>query len=247
MEYLKIFTDFEEVMEPLTDAERGRLFTAMLKYADTGELPQLSGNERYTWPAAKQQIDRARAESERMRANGGRGGRPRQEETNENQTKPNETNENQSEPNESQKDKDKDNENRGTDDENRASAADRAREGMPCRVSDIIAGKHLVMSDGAPIPDLRTSPDQDKMTAVAMYSLAESVPGLNAPPRLAQRLADVAREYNLSDRMLRAAILSAENANSPVAYAIGVMQDMAEHHDRTPGEWRMRREEGCSA
>lgn len=136
--------------------------------------------------------------------------------------------------------------NRGLDDEG-STATSRAREGMPCKVSDIMAGKHLVMSDGVPIPDLRTSPDQDKMTAVALYSLAESVPGLNAPPRLAQRLADVAREYNLSDRMLRAAILSAENANSPVAYAIGVMQDMAEHRDRTPGEWRMRREEGCSA
>lgn len=137
--------------------------------------------------------------------------------------------------------------NRGMDDETSAAGEARAREGLPCKVSDIMAGPHIVMSDGAPIPDLRTSPDQDKMTAVALYSLAESVPGLKAPPRLAQRLADVAREFNLSDRMLRAAILSAENANSPVAYAIGVMQDMAEHRDRTPGEWRMRREEGCSA
>lgn len=247
MEYLKIFTDFEEVMEPLTDAERGRLFTAMLKYANTGELPQLSGNERYTWPAAKQQIDRARAESERLRANGGKGGRPRKEETSENQQKPAETNENQTKPTESQKDNDKDNENRERDDEEPASAADRARDALPYRISDIMAGPHLVMSDGAPIPDLRTSPDQDAMTAVALYSLAESVPRLNAPPRLAQRLADVAREFNLSDRMLRAAIMSAENANSPVAYAIGVMQDMAEHGDRTPGEWRMRREEACSA
>lgn len=137
--------------------------------------------------------------------------------------------------------------NRGMDDETSATGEARAREALPHRISDIMAGKHLVMSDGVPIPDLRTSPEQDKMTAVALYSLAESVPGLNAPPRLAQRLADVAREFNLSDRMLRAAILSAENANSPVAYAIGVMQDMAEHRDRTPGEWRMRREEGCSA
>lgn len=137
--------------------------------------------------------------------------------------------------------------NRGMDDETSATREARAREALPHRISDIMAGKHLVMSDGAPIPDLRTSPDQDAMTAVALYSLAESVPRLNAPPRLAQRLADVAREYNLSDRMLRAAIMSAENANSPVAYAIGVMQDMAEHGDRTPGEWRMRREEACSA
>ena len=35
MEYLKVFTDFVKVMEPLGDAERGRLFTAMLEYADS--------------------------------------------------------------------------------------------------------------------------------------------------------------------------------------------------------------------
>lgn len=110
MEYLKIWTSFAEIIEPLNDSERGRLFTAMLVYADCGELPEFKGNERYVWPIAKQAIDRARAESEKLAANGSKGGRPRK-----NQEKPNETKENQEKPNEShkdnnkEKDKDKDN------------------------------------------------------------------------------------------------------------------------------------------
>lgn len=104
MEYLKIWVSFAEIIEPLNDSERGRLFTAMLIYADTGELPDFKGNERYVWPIAKQAIDRARAESERQTANGSKGGRPK---TQQNPTKPNESQQNPAEPNESLKDKDK--------------------------------------------------------------------------------------------------------------------------------------------
>ena len=56
MEYLKIFTDFAESIEPLSDAECGRLFRAMLKYASSGAAPEFSGNERFIWPTAKQSI-----------------------------------------------------------------------------------------------------------------------------------------------------------------------------------------------
>lgn len=89
MEYLKIWTDFREVIEPLNDAEKGRLFDAMLRYADDGEEPGLSGNERYIWAYARQSIDRTRAESERLRINGSKGGRPKKQE------EPKETKENQ--------------------------------------------------------------------------------------------------------------------------------------------------------
>lgn len=58
MDYLKVFTSFAEIIEPLADDERGRLFTAMLMYADSGEVPVLAGNERFVWPIAKQGIDR---------------------------------------------------------------------------------------------------------------------------------------------------------------------------------------------
>ena len=103
MEYLKIWTSFAEIIEPLNDAERGRLFTAMLIYAEREELPEFKGNERYTWPMAKQAIDRARAESEKQTANGSKGGRPKK-----NPEKPTKTQQNPEKPTETLKDKDKD-------------------------------------------------------------------------------------------------------------------------------------------
>ena len=105
MEYLKIWTSFEEIIEPLNESERGRLFTAMLHYARYEELPELKGNERYTWPMAKQAIDRARAESEKQTVNGSKGGRPKK-----NPEKPTETQENPEKPTESLKEKDKEKE-----------------------------------------------------------------------------------------------------------------------------------------
>ena len=117
MEYLKIFTSFEEVIEPLNDAERGRLLTAMLQYADREEVPEFRGNERFVWPTAKQAIDRERARIEQLHANGSKGGRPSKGETKENQRKPNETKENQRKPNETYKEKDKDKEKDNFDDD----------------------------------------------------------------------------------------------------------------------------------
>ena len=78
MRYLKVFTDFAEVIEPINDAEAGRLFRAMLKYAATGETPQFGGNERYIWPTAKLNIDREAAfcEKQRRNANGGKDKEP---------------------------------------------------------------------------------------------------------------------------------------------------------------------------
>ena len=57
-EYFPAYHSYLEVMEALTDAEKGRLFTACLLYSKTGEVPQLSGNERYLFPAFRSQIDR---------------------------------------------------------------------------------------------------------------------------------------------------------------------------------------------
>lgn len=86
MKYLKVFTDFADAMEELGDAERGRLFTAMLKYAETGAAPDFRGNERFIWPVAKLQIDRMAAECEgrakTSRENGSKGGRPKKTQCN---------------------------------------------------------------------------------------------------------------------------------------------------------------------
>ena len=57
MKYLKVFTDFAEQMEALNDTEVGRLFRAMLLYAETGEVTDLKGNERFLWGSAKVNID----------------------------------------------------------------------------------------------------------------------------------------------------------------------------------------------
>lgn len=104
MDYLKVFVDFVDVIEPLTDAETGRLFRGMLRYAQSGEEPEGSGNERYLWGLAKQIINREAKTLETKRENGKAGGRPR------NQEKPNESKGNQEKPNESYKDKDNDKE-----------------------------------------------------------------------------------------------------------------------------------------
>jgi len=135
MEYLKIWTSFRESISPLNDAEKGRLFDAMLLYAETGELPDLKGNERYIWPTAKQAIDRAAQKADTLRQNGNKGGRPpKQAETNGNQTKPNETKRNQTKANESYLfDKDKENIKEKEEEDKEDT---RAREDMPFGLTD---------------------------------------------------------------------------------------------------------------
>lgn len=60
MKYLKVYTDFAEDIRELTDNEVGRLFRAMLLYAETETVSGLKGNERYLWWAAKKNIDAQR-------------------------------------------------------------------------------------------------------------------------------------------------------------------------------------------
>lgn len=60
MKILQVFTDFVKDMEGLSDTEAGRLFRAMLKYADTGEELNLRGAEKILWPVAKKGIDKQR-------------------------------------------------------------------------------------------------------------------------------------------------------------------------------------------
>lgn len=56
--YIKLFIDYLDAIEPLGDAERGRLFTSLLEYARSGASPQLNGNERFLFPMMRAQIDR---------------------------------------------------------------------------------------------------------------------------------------------------------------------------------------------
>ena len=95
MIYLKVFTDFAPSLELLGDVEAGRLFKAMLKYAESGEDTELRGNEKFLWMVAKANIDRERTFCEKQKHNGKLGGRPSK--------KPKKTQRNPEKPNESQK------------------------------------------------------------------------------------------------------------------------------------------------
>ena len=74
MKYLKVWVSFREALEEYSDAEKGRLFDAMLAYAADGTEPHFSGNEKYIWGAAKQNIDATREASEKRKAAGSAGG-----------------------------------------------------------------------------------------------------------------------------------------------------------------------------
>lgn len=95
MKYLKVWTDFADVLETLEDAEVGRLFIAMLRYADTGEEPpRFEGNERFVWPVARRDIDNTLMKAEINRENGLKPkSKSKRTEANESEPKRNEANE----------------------------------------------------------------------------------------------------------------------------------------------------------
>lgn len=74
MKYLKVWTDLRQHLKPFSAAEKGRLFDAMMEYAECGTEPDLCGNERFIWETVKAEIDRQREAYEHKcevnRANG---------------------------------------------------------------------------------------------------------------------------------------------------------------------------------
>ena len=77
-EYFCAYHSFSKSVEPLNDAERGRLFMACLQYSESGIEPELRGNERFVFPTIREQIDRDRDKYEQVcennRKNGSLGG-----------------------------------------------------------------------------------------------------------------------------------------------------------------------------
>lgn len=73
-DYVCLYHSYLDAVQALGDAERGRLFTAMLEYSLTGATGHLSGNERFIFPMVKAQIDRDKekydAKCSRNRENG---------------------------------------------------------------------------------------------------------------------------------------------------------------------------------
>lgn len=58
MKVLKVYVDFVKDIEEITDAEAGRLFRSMLKYADDKTTPiLLRGADKILWPVARKMID----------------------------------------------------------------------------------------------------------------------------------------------------------------------------------------------
>lgn len=77
--YVCLYARYLQTLAPFSDAERGRIMTAMLIYSATGENPAFDGNERFIWPTIQAQIDRDVAayqeKCSKNRANGAKGGR----------------------------------------------------------------------------------------------------------------------------------------------------------------------------
>ena len=111
-EYFNAYHSYLEAIEPLNDAERGRLFTACLIYSMTGEAPELRGNERFVFAGMKSQIDRDfkqyETRCETNRKNGSLGGQTKPSERY--QTLPNATDGYQTPPKEKEKEKAKEKE-----------------------------------------------------------------------------------------------------------------------------------------
>ncbi len=136
-EYFNAYHSYLEAIEPLNDAERGRLFTACLFYSMTGEVPELRGNERFAFAGMKSQIDRDSKQyanrCEINRKNGSLGGQTKPSERY--QTLPNATERYQTPPKEKEKEKAKEKEK--TKEKENGDSADKPRRFTKPTVEDI--------------------------------------------------------------------------------------------------------------
>lgn len=104
--YIKLWLDYRDYFETLSDAEVGRLVRAMLDYELDGATPKFSGSERVLWPVMRRNIDIDHEFIEKQSKNGSKGGRPKKpEETQQNPEKPKETQQNQKQKIENRKQK----------------------------------------------------------------------------------------------------------------------------------------------
>ena len=71
--YVKAYYDWIEQTAALSDAERGRLFIAILEYARSGLDPKLDGREGILFPAFRTMLDRDAEVSAKRSESGSRG------------------------------------------------------------------------------------------------------------------------------------------------------------------------------
>ena len=78
--YVCLYASYLQTLSPFSDAEKGRIMTAMLNFAATGEVPEFDGNERFIWPSIQAQIQRDveayQTKCAKNKSNGSKGGRP---------------------------------------------------------------------------------------------------------------------------------------------------------------------------
>lgn len=89
LDYLKVFPDIEVLLKRYNDAQRGRLFMAMMAYAYRGELPTFGENapEWYVWDTLQFKIDQCAESLEAKKASGKKGGSAKQQEADESNVK----------------------------------------------------------------------------------------------------------------------------------------------------------------
>ena len=112
MVYIKMFIDYLDAIEPLEDDERGRLFTALLMYARSGEVPELTGNERFLFPMMKAQLDRDIAAGEEISAKRSQAARSKSKQMQTNAPSDSNSRQDKDKDKEEDKDKDKDKDNK---------------------------------------------------------------------------------------------------------------------------------------
>jgi hypothetical protein len=109
--YVKAYYDWIEQTAALSDAERGRLFIAILEYARSGLEPKLDGREGILFPTFKVMLDRDAQKSAINSSNGAKGGRGRKQiEANESELKRIKANESEQKPTKDIRQKTEDNE-----------------------------------------------------------------------------------------------------------------------------------------
>ena len=79
-----MYLDYEEQFNIMTDEQIGQLMRAIIKYEKTGEVPNLDGMLKMAFSFIKTQLDRDRekyqARCQKNRENAKKGGRPKKEE-----------------------------------------------------------------------------------------------------------------------------------------------------------------------
>jgi hypothetical protein len=90
--------EWMNIISDLPDDIRLEVYDAVIRYGISGETIELKPMAKIAFGFMRMAIDKDKEAYSRRSEAGSRGGRPRKDETNENQTKPKKTNENQEEP-----------------------------------------------------------------------------------------------------------------------------------------------------